>query len=240
MLARIGHQLHHKPMDGIVRPSLLEDIDEELTQISQMGVDGNIGRNFGLLATLHSRKCPRRSQVVTTDAPIADGIFLLLICKRDEGGLHGRSSTAIHGLRRCHGALHEEFSRLGTGDGELILLPHNGSLHVVLVLILVVGRFVELLLLLEILDPRGLMRSVADGLHHHRQWNVHGRDGTMRVQLRPRNGAAQGFDPIFPLEMLPGAGTLLRGMFKGQMMFYEESCQLIDCETADDENEKRR
>mmetsp|Transcript_3068 Transcript_3068/g.7035 ORF Transcript_3068/g.7035 Transcript_3068/m.7035 type:complete len:249 (+) Transcript_3068:137-883(+) len=236
MLARVGHQLHHKPMDGIVRPPLLEGIDEELAQILQVRVDGDIGRNLGLLATLHGRKCPRRSHVVATNAPIADGIILLLVRERDEAGLHGRSAAAVLGLRRCHSALHEEFSRLDTGDGEVVLLPHNGGLHVVLVLVLVVGRFVELLLLLEVLDPRGLMRRVADGLHHDREGNVHSRDGAMRVQLRPRNGTAQGLNPIFPLEMLPGDGTLLRGMFKGQVMLHEKSYQLIDCETADDDN----
>lgn len=61
VLTRIGHQFQHKPMDGIVRPSLLERVDKELAQILKMRVDGNVGRNPGLLATLHSRKCPRGS-----------------------------------------------------------------------------------------------------------------------------------------------------------------------------------
>lgn len=148
VLARIGHQFHHKPMDGIVRPSLLERIDKELAQILEMRIDGNVGRNLGLLATLHSRKRPRGSQIMPTDAPIADGILLLLIRKRDEAGLHGRTSTAILGLGRCQCAFHEEFTWFHTGDGELILLPHNGSLHIMLILILMVCRFVELFLLL--------------------------------------------------------------------------------------------
>ena len=148
VLARIGHQFHHKPMDGIVRPSLLERIDKELAQILEMRVDGNVGRNLGLLTPLYGRKRPRGSQIMSTDAPIADGIFLLLVRKRNEAGLHGRTATAILGLGGGHGSLHEELTGLHTGDGELILLPHNGSLHIMLVLILMVCRFMELLLLL--------------------------------------------------------------------------------------------
>lgn len=83
------------------------------------------------------------------------------------------------------------------------------------------------------------MRSIPDGLHHHRQGNVDGSDSPVSVQLRSWDGTAERFDPILPFEMLPGAGTVLRGMFEGQMMLNEQCNQLIHGQTTHNENEER-